>query len=244
MPECCLASRSRPACRKDRLLRTRTLLLLGAGLVVALSACASDDDEPSAPTTTTTRATTTTASAATLTVDWTGSFETALPNGWTIRDCEGARTNVCVYDGEAFLGDIELLAGYPLSPEDHPTNPQAVAEDWARDMISQFQEDRASGCADFTFTPLEVTEADVGGRLGARGGFVLRSSTGAVVEHVVNHYVVVDGSMSIINTDAYARDAGCLPPSDTDPSFTPDDLARLDDGLLDRIVAGSPATAS
>lgn len=50
--------------------------------------------------------------------------------------------------------------------------------------------------------------------------------------------------MTIINSDAYADDGGCLPRAEDSPSFAPDDLADLDRGILDRIAAGSPVTAS
>lgn len=173
-----------------------------------------------------------------------GPLETSLPNGWVVRDCDGERTNVCVYDGTQLLGDVELLSGYPLSPTDDPSDPQGTAITWAQRMITTFRDERAVTCPGFAFAPLEIRDVRVGGRSGARGGFTLTDASGRVVEHVINHYVLVDGAMNIVNTDAYATSGGCLPPSDIDPSFTPDRLAELDNGVLDRLVAGSPATAS
>lgn len=187
------------------------------------------------------RSTTTVEPAPPITVLWRQPFLTPLPNGWRIRDCEGDRVHVCVYDGNDLLGDIELLAGYPLSPSDTVADPQRVAVGWAEAMVATFRQERAEGCASFGFRVLEPRPITVGGRAGARGGFELTDSGGQVVERVVNHYVVVDGTMTIINTDAYARTGGCLPPSELDPSFTPDAAAELDAGLLDRIVAESSA---
>lgn len=218
----------------------RAFPLIVAGLAVLIGACRSGSNGISAPTTIATVTTTTTGvELEPITIEWADTSEVVLPNGWTIRDCDGDRPHVCVYEGAEFLGDIELLAGYPLDSDDDATKPRAVALEWARRMIDDFRVDRASGCADFTFTPLEVTETIVGGRPGARGGFTLTDG-GGVVEHVINHYVLVDGRMTIINTDAYATTGGCLPPAEESPSFTPEHLAELDDGILDRIAAGSP----
>lgn len=219
----------------------RTLLLTLAA-ALTLAACASGPSEPgpAAPASTTTP---TTEASGSLAVSWTGTGAVDLPNGWTVRDCDGDRPQVCIYDEGTFLGDVELLAGFPLAPEEESGEPGAVAIQWAQRMVDDFRADRAQGCAAFRFEPLEVVGARVGGRPGARGGFTLTDGEGRVVEHVVNHYVVVDGQMTIVNTDAYATSGGCLPPADDSPSFTPDDLAALDRGILDRIVADSPATA-
>ena len=233
----------------------RHLVAVALGIITLTGACASDDDDDagapstSAPTaassstSTAPSSSTTDAPAKPLTIDWTADFETPLPNGWTVRACEGGRTNVCVHEGSTFLGDIELLGPYPPSAEDADAEPQAVAVRWAKDMIDHFRADRAKGCADFTFTSLGATEVVVAGRPGARGGFTLADAEGRVVEQVVNHYTVVDGGIMIINTDAYALEGGCLGPSETDASFTPERLAALDRGLLDRIVETAPATA-
>jgi hypothetical protein len=221
---------------------TTRLLVITAAIASVAGACSSGASRPeAAPTTTSTTTASTTTAPQALRVDWTGPFETVLPNGWTIRDCEGERTNVCVYDGTRFLGDIELLPGFPLSPGEAALEARAVARKWAGDMITTFRDDRRTACPGFTFEPIEVADASVGGLPGARGGFVLRNERGDVVEHVITHYAVVDGTMSIIGTDAYVPTGGCLPPSEVDPSFTPE---RLDDlaGVLDRIVADSPVT--
>lgn len=221
----------------------RALPLIVAAFAVLSGACGTDADEPSAAPSSAPPTSTTAPGAEPIAVSWTGTAEVALPNGWTVRDCEGDRPHVCVYDGTAFLGDIELVAGYPLDPDGDKGTPRAVALAWARRMIDDFRADRARGCAAFTFAPLEVSEATVGGRPGARGGFTLADSGGRVVEHVINHYVVVDGRMTIVNADAYAATGGCLPPAEDSPSFAPEHLRELDQGILARIVAGSPVTA-
>lgn len=221
----------------------RALRLILTGLVLLGSSCSADPDQESAPTTAPPATTEPAAGAGPIPVEWSDTTEVALPNGWTVRDCEGSRTHVCVHDGAEFLGDIELLAGYPLGPEDDAGDPEAVAATWAQRMIDEFRADRAKGCPAFTFTPLAVTRLTVGGQPGARGGFTLSDERGRVVEHIINHYAPVDGHMTIINTDAYVTSGGCLPPADDSPSFAPDDLADLDRGILDRIAAGSPVTA-
>ena len=212
-----------------------------AAMVFVVGACGTDG-ESSEPTTSTPTSTTVAASNKPLVVDWTGSFETELPNGWVARDCEGSRTHVCVYDGETFLGDVELVGGYPLEPGDREKDPQVVATEAATDMVGHFRADRAEGCAGFTFEGEAVSDATVGGQPGARGGFTLTDGSGRVVERVVNYYVVVGDQMSIINTDAYVEEGGCLGPSETDPSFTPANLAELEP-FLARLIADSPATA-
>lgn len=229
----------------------RTLALIITGIAAVGAACSSSDSSEStspsttAPTTTTVvEPTTTTLPTEPIRVDWSEPGEVPLPNGWTLRECDaGTRTNVCVYDGTKRLGDVELLPSYPLGPDDDASDPEATALAWANRMIEHHGRDRAEGCAPFTFRPLPVSAATVGGRRGARGGFTLTNADGVVVEHVVNHYVLVDGAMTIINADAYAEQGGCLPPSEEDPSFAPDQLADFEP-ILARLVADSPATAS
>lgn len=176
-------------------------------------------------------------------IHWTEPFVVELDNGWVVRDCEGDRTNVCVWDGEAFLGDIELAAGYPLDDPPGAADPAAVAAAWAADMVEHFREDRRAGCAAFTYEGHDVVDAVVGGRAGARSGFTLTDRAGRVVEQVINYYVVVEGSMSIVNVDAYVAEGGCLGPSEYDPSFDPAVLAVLQPHL-DDLVAGASASSS
>lgn len=222
-------------------------VFIAAGLAAILAACSSGADKAASPptsdpitTTTVSTSTTTAVEPGPLVVSWTEDFEARLPNGWTVRECDGARTHVCVFDGDVFLGDIELNPGYPLSPEDDPSDAEATAETWARNMIDTFRDDRGTACPDFTFETLDVTSAVVGGQPGARGGFEIRDGGGRIVEHVINHYVLTGDTMTIINADAYALEGGCLPPSDVDPSFTPEALEELEP-YLDRLVADSPA---
>lgn len=209
-------------------------LIVAMGLV-ALGACGADDESVSPTTSTTLEAV-----EEPFVVDWTGSFETQLPNGWVVRDCEGDRTHVCVYNGDAFLGDMELLSDYPLAPGEEEKDPQVVAREWATRFVSEFRDDRAQGCAAFVFDADPVSAAPVGGQPGARAGFTLKDGSGRAVERVINYYVLVDGTMSIVNTDAYVEEGGCLAPSEIDPAFGPEDLAEIEP-YLDRLVANSPA---
>ena len=174
-----------------------------------------------------------------LTVLWTGAFELPLPNGWTVRDCDGDRTHVCVHDGDELLGDIELLAGYPLDTAQQEQEPAALLDELTEGFLAHFREDRTTGCPDFTFVADEVRPVTVGGQPGARAAFSLVDDDGRVVERVVNHFTVRGDTYAIVNTDAYVAEGGCLGPSEYDPSFSPDDLASLEEHL-DRIVADSP----
>ena len=177
-----------------------------------------------------------------LAMSWTEPFEIGLPNGWTVRDCEGDRLNVCVHDGARLLGDIELLTGYPLDDQQRGQDPLTVLRQWAGEFLTAFRDDRAAGCPDFTFTADDVTVVTVGGQAATRAGFTLTDPGGRVVERVVNHYTVRDGTVAIVNADAYVAEGGCLGPSETDPSFTPDDLAGLEPHL-DRLLADTPLPA-
>lgn len=241
--------------------RTAQLLLTIASAAAAASGCGTNGDALTSPTvvttttitttiTTTTTPTTTPTTTTTTTapsstppaseaMSWTSPFEIDLGNGWAARDCEGDRTNVCVFDGSTLLGDVELLTGYPLEEGDEDEDPQVVAEQWALGMIEHFREDRATGCPDFTFTGDAVRPTSVGGRPGARGGFTLSDASGRVVERVINYYVIVDERAAIVNIDAYVAEGGCLGPSEYDPSFTPDRLAVLEP-LLDALIAATP----
>lgn len=170
---------------------------------------------------------------------WTGAFELALPNGWTVRDCDGDRTQVCVHDGGGLLGDIELLTGYPLDADQQAQEPTTVLDELAESFLAHFREDRATGCPDFTFVADDVQPVTVGGQPGARASFSLVDGDGRVVERVVNHFTLRDDTYAIVNTDAYVETGGCLGPSETDPSFSPEELASLEDHL-DRLVADTP----
>lgn len=176
-----------------------------------------------------------------LAVRWTGAFELALPNGWTVRDCEGDRTHVCVHDGGGLLGDVELLTGYPLDEAQKEREPATVLDQLAEGFLTHFREDRAAGCPDFAFVADDVQEVTVGGQPGARASFSLVDGDGRTVERVVNHFTLHGDGYAIVNTDAYVETGGCLGPSEYDPSFSPEDLASLEEHL-DRIVADSPLT--
>lgn len=230
--------------------------LVAAVVFVIASACGASDERATPPDATSTTAprvstTTTRGSGDTLAVDWQTSFETALPNGWVIRDCEGDRLNVCVHDGNELVGDIELNPGYPLDEDDVGDDPRSVARRLASDMVTHFRADRSEGCPAFTFAADPVTDVIIDGRPGARGGFRLTDATGRVVERVINHYLVVGGKFAIVNTDAYVPSGGCLGRTEYDPTFEPEVLAELEP-YLDRLlvatstaplVAGSTATA-
>ena len=222
------------------LYRRARVLALGLAAVSLLSACAASDSPAATPAPPPERAPTTQPlPEPPIVVSWSGPFDARLPNGWTVGDCEGTRPHVCVRDGSRLLGDIELVAGYPLDAADRALSPDRIAVAWATRMIEHFRVDRADGCPDFRFTASEVVPVTVAGRPGARGGFTLTDGAGRVVEKVVNHYLASADSVAIINTDAYARTGGCLGPAEADPSFVPEDLDSLL-SHLDRLVAASP----
>lgn len=174
-------------------------------------------------------------------LDWHGPFELTLPNGWTVRDCEGDRVDACVEAGGTFLGDVELLPGYPLTDEQTAREGDAVLTELAEGFLAHFEEDRAAGCAGFSFVADEVRDVTVGGQPGKRASFSLLDADGATVERVINHFTLQDGTYAIVNTDAYVTEGGCLGPSETDASFVPSDLATLEPHL-DRLVAESDIT--
>ena len=217
----------------------RLRLVLAAALLLGPAACAeTDENDVPATTSASTTSTTTTTPAFQFAMDWKNDFEMRLPNGWVIRDCEGDRLNVCIYDREAFIGDIELNPDYPLAPGDKGADPRAVATRLAHEMIDHFRDDRTKGCAAFTYKPDTVVDATIGGLPGARGGFTLLDQSGRVVERVRNYYVVTGNKYAIVNADAYAEHGGCLGPSEYDPSLTPENFAELET-YLDQLVAAT-----
>ncbi|HVM10016.1 MAG TPA: hypothetical protein VM345_16235 [Acidimicrobiales bacterium] len=223
--------------------RLRMMLLVAAATLAVAAACGADDAsravQPDATSTTAPAApTTTSAPDETLTLDWQRSFETALPNGWVIRDCEGERLNVCVHDGSKLIGDIELNPGYPLDKDDIGVDAQSVARRLAADMITHFRKDRSEGCAPFTFVADPVTDVVIDGKPGARGGFRLTDANGRVVERIINHYLVIGEKYAIVNTDAYVASGGCLGPTEYDPTFEPEALAELEP-YLDRLLVAT-----
>lgn len=207
---------------------------LGAATVALLAGigCSSPGGEDAAAPTSSSPASSTTTSAAgpalgPIRFDDPG--EVPIAEGIVLVDCEGDRPSLCVeLDGEQ-AGDIELIGGYPMAAGDSPAS-------WARDMVATFRQDRADGCPDFTYEPHPVRSLDVAGGRGAAGGFRLLDGDGAVVEDVRNYYVVVEGQMALLTADAHARSGGCLPPPESDLSFTPSGLERLAPHL-DRIAA-------
>lgn len=172
-------------------------------------------------------------------MDWTRSFTVTLPDGLVVRDCEGDRTHVCVHQGDRLPGDIDLAGDYPLTPQQADLRPQQAARQWAEDFVESFKDDRREGCPDFNFEADPVTDAVVGGRPGARSGFTLQDASGNVVERVVNHFVRRGATMTLVNTDAYVVEGGCLGPADGDPSFTPQDFERIAP-YLDELIADTP----
>jgi hypothetical protein len=170
---------------------------------------------------------------------YTDAFALTLPTGWTLRDCLGERPTMCVWDGATLLGDIELAEGYPLDPHEDGLTDAALLTGRAVSFLDHFRADRSQGCQGFTFEADEVTDATVGGVPAVRTGFTLWSADGVVVERVVSHYLVRDGLVALVSTDAYAAEGGCLPPSDGDDSFAPHDLLRFEP-VLDRVVADTP----
>jgi hypothetical protein len=217
----------------------RPVAVASAALIL-LAACGAGD-RTAAPSPA--QSTTTTPTRDQPAMSWTSPFEVTVPNGWTIRDCEGERLNVCVYDGSRSLGDIELNTDYPLDSIDVGRDPAATAHKLAEAMTAHFRDDRARGCSAFTFTGDTVRAASVGGKPSARGGFTLTNREGRVVERVINYYLVEGAKFAIVNIDAYVSEGGCLGPTEYDPTFTPADLDKLEPHL-DSLVAATPTTAT
>lgn len=172
-------------------------------------------------------------------VDWAGGFEISLPNDWSVRDCPGDRLDACVQAGDAMLGDVELLKGYPLDEDQRTQDEEAVLAALAEGFLEHFRDDRAVGCPEFEFAADEVRDASVGGQPAKRAAFSLTDDDGRVVERVVNHFALQGPTYVIVNTDAYVTDGGCLAPSEYDASFAPSDLATFE-RYLDQLVADSP----
>jgi hypothetical protein len=173
---------------------------------------------------------------------YTEPFSVALANGWTLRDCLGERPTMCLWDGETFVGDVELADGYPLDPHEDGLTDAEILAGRAESFLEHFREDRGAGCEGFAFEADEVTDATVAGQPAVRAAFTLRSADGTPVERVVNHFLRHGDGIALVTTDAYAAEGGCLPPSDVDASFLPEDLLRFE-GDLDRIVAATPLPA-
>lgn len=225
----------------------RILPGLLAGLAVALAGCSTTDDAAARPSPSPTEhdapEPSPSPSEHDLAVDWTGAFDVALPDGWSLRDCEGDRLDVCVGDGEVTLGDVELLQGYPLDEAQVAQEEAVVLTELADGFLEDFRQDRADGCPDFEFVADEVRDVTVGGQPGKRAAFRLLDRDGATVEHVVNHFTLQGGTYAIVNTDAYVAEGGCLGVSEYDLSFAPRDLATFE-RHLDDLVAGSPLPAA
>lgn len=66
--------------------------------------------------------------SSTIVIDWADTSEVLLPNGRTIRDCDGDRPHACVYDGTDFLGDIEVLALGVDYKHSRPYHPKTCGE--------------------------------------------------------------------------------------------------------------------
>lgn len=172
-------------------------------------------------------------------VEWAGSFRVSLPNGWTVQDCEGDRLDACVFEGDVMLGDVELLAGYPLDEGQLAQDGGTVLTGLADGFLGHFREDRSAGCPGFDFVADEVRDVTVGGQQGKRAAFSLLDSQDRIVERVVNHFALQGDTYVIVNTDAYVTEGGCLGPSEYDASFHPTQLGTME-SHLDRLVADSP----
>lgn len=174
-----------------------------------------------------------------LTGSWTEAFTLPLADGFILRDCEGERPDICVYAGERLLGDVELLPAYPLDDRQSTLEPGALLHEWATNFLAHFAQDRAQGCPEFSFSADPVAESSVAGLPAVRTGFTLHDRDGRPVERVVNYFTLVASEVALVNVDAYAAEGGCLPPSDTDLSFEPEELASFE-RYLDALVGGTP----
>lgn len=164
---------------------------------------------------------------------WTDEFTVGPGGGWTLGACEGDAPDICVFRDGELVGNLEL-AEYPI---DEPSGaPLEIAEGRAESFLEFFADDRAKGCADFEFVADPIEEVAVGGVPGVKTGFRLVAQDGTVVERVINHFVVHDGVLFLVNTDAYVTDGGCLDPSETALEFEPDVLAEFEEHV-DRIIA-------
>lgn len=221
----------------------RFRLLLAALSTVVASACADGGPATPAPTPASPPShapaptpTETEPGAAPSAGEWTDRFSLTLVDGWSLSECPGDAADICVRRDGEIVGNLEL-AEYPL--EDASADPLDVVQRHAEDFLRFFADDRARGCADFEFVADPVAEATVGGASGVKTGFRLVAGDGRVVERVITHYVVHDGALFLVNTDAYAVEGGCLDQSEVDLEFEPEVLADFE-AHVDAIVAATP----
>lgn len=229
-------------------MHARTLLvLLAIAALASLAGCSPTDGATAQPSPSPSDTEHTTPSPApspspdpdSLAVDWTGPFALSLANGWSVQDCEGDRMDACIYDGDVMIGDVELLSGYPLDGGQRGRDEATVLSELASGFLEHFREDRAAGCPDFEFVADGIRDTTIGGQPAKRAAFTLLDSDGQTVERVINHFTLEGDSYTIVNTDAYVTEGGCLGPSDYDASFAPRNLATMEQ-YLDRLVADSP----
>lgn len=169
---------------------------------------------------------------------WTDDVTVTLGD-WTVGRCdEGDAPLLCVRDGDQILGDLALHS-FPMEPALEWVSLERAAQEQAETFVESFTSDRAEGCGDFTFTADPVRPTVVGGHPGSTTGFTLTDDDGRVVERVLVSITAYDGHYWLVQTDAYVADGGCLPPSETDRSFAPEDLADVEP-FLAAVIAGTP----
>lgn len=169
---------------------------------------------------------------------WQEPFELTLPSGPVVRGCEGDRLDLCVYDGDEYIGGSEL-SQYPVAAEDVGADPAELIRARATDFLEHFREDRAQGCADFTYEAHDLEEATLGGEPALRASFTLRDADGRIVERVINHFTFHRENVWLATTTAYAETGGCLAPPEYDPWFRPEHLDVYEQDL-EALLAGTP----
>ncbi len=175
-----------------------------------------------------------------------GAPATALPDGWTIADCEGDAPLLCV-GREGFDGVVGVLMfeSFPLdrglaAADGREAVLEALRAN-AQLRMESLVEDRAIGCGPTYDGSVEpMADLLVDGRPGVRSGF-RAVQDGEVVEHVVTYATVSAGQMWLLVAES-ARDGSCLDDAEMD-LFAPDQLASFVP-VLDRVVAGTPLPAA
>ncbi len=170
-----------------------------------------------------------------LVADWEAAFTLTLPNGWTVSHCEGEAPMLCFFDGDRYVGVVELT-DYP-TPND-VDDADEYLEARGADFIDTMRDDRAIGCPTLTFEEIPATVVDVAGQRGLRVGFRLTDAQMREVERHSVYYTIHDGSHVTITAGAYADD-GCV---ERLGEFTPDDLGLVQ-LYIDAIVANTPLPA-
>jgi hypothetical protein len=140
-------------------------------------------------------------------VDWYGDFEIELPNGWTVRHCDGDAPLICFLDGDRYVGLVEL-GDYPM-PDDYDGDARSYLYNHVESFLDGMRDDRAIGCPGLTFEATPIIDFNLGGTRGVKAGFRLVNDDGREVERHVQYWAVHDDAHFVITAAAYDDD-GCL----------------------------------